>query len=95
MMHDLELRMGGFSFGEKTCMASYNLPTAKIELERAFDNLAGKIGKIPANEKETTILETADLARRFLNAVEWFEHVNALATAYDNEQKTKQGFPTQ
>ena len=95
MMHTLEIGVGGFSTGETAALAASCLFTAKFELNMAFDKLADKITKFPADEKETTILESAVLAQRFLAAVEWFEHVNALDVAYKQQQLKKQGAPTQ
>jgi hypothetical protein len=95
MMHNLEVGIGMFSLGECACMASANLSTAKIELEETFDSLIQKGVKFPVDEKLTTILETASFARKFLAAVEWYEHVNALADAFTKEENHKKGIPTQ
>jgi len=85
-MLEIEVGLNGVSFGECAGIASFTLPYTKIDLEMAFATLADKIKKAQTSKKTSDLLECGFFAKKFLFALEKYEHVLALATAYSNEQ---------
>jgi hypothetical protein len=89
MIRTLETGLNGFPTGECATMARFQLKPAKFAMENAFYALTTKIAQIKPEDKDAGILETAGFAKKFLSAVEWYEHVLAMKTTADSVENVK------